>query len=243
MTSTGTMNTYRKTAIAVGAFFVIGTVAGVLSGVFSGGVIDDPDYLVKFAANRDQIIMTVILTLTMAFPLAMVPVLLFPILRRHNETLALGAVVFRGVLEAFGYILIVICFLLLLSLSQEYVKAGAPEASHFQTLGALILEANDWSNDLLAIVFSIGALMIYYLFYQSKLVPRWLSVWGLIGATLYLAAPLINMFDPQHSYLTIAAGAGRLMAPLALQEMVFALWMIVKGFNPSAIASLSAKQN
>jgi hypothetical protein len=86
----------------------------------------------------------------------------------------------------------------------------------------------------LEIVFSLGALMIYYLFYQSKLIPRWLSVWGLIGAILYLAAGLFAIFSVDFSIL--------LEAPLALQEMVLAVWLIVKGFNPSAIASESVKQ-
>jgi hypothetical protein len=59
-------------------------------------------------------------------------------------------------------------------------------------------------------------------------VPRWLSVWGLVGAALYIVPPLGSMFG--HSL-------GVLMAPLALQEMVMAVWLIAKGFNPSAVAS------
>ena len=88
-------------------------------------------------------------------------------------------------------IAIVICWLLLIILSQEYVKAGAPDASYFQTLGTLLLEAANWFGYIISIVFSIGALMIYYLFYQTKLIPRWLSVWGLIGAPLALVASLL----------------------------------------------------
>ena len=177
----------------------------------------------------------------MGFALAMVPVMLFPIFKKYNEALALGSVVFRGALEAVMYIAIVISWLLLITVSQEYVKAGAPDASYFQTLGTSLLEALHWFDHILAIVFSLGALMIYYLFYQSKLIPRWLSVWGIIGALLYLAAALLNLFDPQHPTLSVGSGVGILMAPLAVQEMVLALWLIVKGFNPSAIASGSAK--
>ena len=79
---------------------------------------------------------------------------------------------------------------------------------------------------MLSLVFSLGALMIYYLFYQTHLIPRWLSLWGLIGATLYLAEPLLAMFGAEYEILFIL---------LALQEMVFALWLIVKGFNPSSV--------
>ncbi len=84
---------------------------------------------------------------------------------------------------------------------------------------------------MLSMVFSLGALMIYYVFYQSKLIPRWLSGWGLIGSVLYLVVPLLSMFGSELAILTL---------PLALQEMVLAVWLIVKGFNPSAIASETA---
>jgi hypothetical protein len=227
------MNPYRKTAIIVGALFIIGTVGLVLSVVLVGSILDDPDYLIEFSANENRIIIGALLVLISGFALAMVPVMMFPIFKKYNEALALGSVVFRGALEAVIYIAIVISWLLLLTVSQEYVKTGAPDASHFQTLGTLLLNANDQINPILEIVFSLGALMIYYLFYQSKLIPRWLSVWGLIGAILYLATGLFAMFSVDF---------GILLAPLALQEMVLAVWLIVKGFNPSAIASESVKQ-
>ncbi len=221
----------RKTAIIVGVLFIIGTVAGVLSVLFTGPILDDPDYLTKVSSNQNQIIVGALLVLIMGFALAMVPVMMFPIFRKYNEPLAVGSIVFRGVLEAVTYIAIVLSWLLLLTLSREYVKAGAPDASYFQTLGALLRIAGDWIAQILAIVFSLGALAIYYLFYQSKLIPRWLSIWGLIGAILYLVAPLLAMFG---SVLDI------LMAPLALQEMVLAVWLIVKGLNSSENTSGSA---
>ncbi len=226
------MNSYRKTAIIVGVLFIIGTAAGVLSVVLTGSILDDPDYLIEVSANENQIIIGALFVLIMGFALAMVPVMLFPIFKKHNYALALGAVVFRGALEAVTYIGIAISWLLLLTLSQEFVKAGAPDASFFQTSGELLLAAGDWIGQMLSLVFSLGALMIYYLFYQSKLIPRWLSGWGLVGAILFLATPLLSMFG---------YGLGILVAPLAVQEMVLAVWLIVKGFNSSAIASESAK--
>jgi len=217
----------------VGALFIIGTVGLALSAVLVGSILDDPDYLIEFSTNENRIIIGALLVLISGFALAMVPVMMFPIFKKYNEALALGAVVFRGALEAVIYIAVAISWLLLLTVSQEYVKAGVPDASHFQTLGTLLLKASDQIASILDIVFSLGALMIYYLFYQSKLIPRWLSVWGLIGAILYLATGLFAMFSVDF---------GILLAPLALQEMVLAVWLIVKGFNPSAIASESVKQ-
>jgi hypothetical protein len=226
------MNPNRKTAIVVGVLFIIGTVGLVLSVLLVGSILNDPDYLIEFSANESQIIIGALLVLISGFALAMIPVMMFPIFKKYNEALALGAVVFRGTLEAVIYIAVAIIWLLLLTVSQEYVKAGASDASYFQTLGTLLLKASTQINPILEIVFSLGALMIYLLFYQSKLIPRWLSVWGLIGAILYLAAGLFAMFSMDF---------GILLAPLALQEMVLAVWLIVKGFSPTAIASESVK--
>jgi hypothetical protein len=220
------MSSNRKTATIVGVLYIIGTVAGILSLVVLGNTLSDSSYLVKVSENQNQIVTASLLVLTMGFSLAMMSVVLFPILKKHNEALALGVVLFRGALEAVMYIAAVICWLLLLTVSQEYVQAGTPDASHFQTLGAVLLKASDQIGSILNIVFSLGALMIYYLFHQSKLIPRWISVWGLIGAVLYLASGLSAMFS---------VDLGFLMAPLALQEMVMAVWLIVKGFNPSAV--------
>jgi len=216
----------------VGVLFIIGTVAGILSVVFTGPILGDPDYLIEASANENQIKLGALLVLIMGFALAMVPVMLFPIFRKYNEALALGAVVFRGALEAASYIAIAICWLLLLVLSREYTEAGTPDAAYFQTLGTFLIEAVDWTSQILAIVFSLGALMIYTLFYQSRLIPRWLSVWGLVGAVLYFATPLLAMFG---------SDLGLLMAPLALQEMVLALWLIFKGFDAPAIDPGAAK--
>ena len=222
------MNDDRKTAIRVGVLYIIGTAAGVLSVVFAGSILGDSNYLIKVSENQNQMVTGALLVLTMGFSLAMMSVVLYPILKRHNETLALGVILFRGALEAVMYIAVVLCWLLLLIVSQEYVQAGTPDASHFQTLGALLLKATDQMDSILRIVFSLGALMIYYLFHQSRLLPRWLSIWGLIGGVLYLASGLSAMFS---------VGLGILMAPLALQEMVMAVWLIVKGFNPMAADS------
>ena len=142
------------------------------------------------------------------------------------------------IVEGIFIIVSAISALLLLTLGRDYV-AGAPDASNFQTLGTVILAEREW-NFLVGthIVLSLNALILNYLFYQSRLVPRFLSVWGLIGAPFILAAGLLSMFGLIPVFSPIA---DLLALPIALFEMVLAVWLIVKGFNPSAIASESAK--
>ena len=84
------------------------------------------------------------------------------------------------------------------------------------------------------IVFILGALMFYFLLYRSKLVPRWISVWGLVAAIPYAAAGVFGIFGTIDSTSTVGSV---LQLPLAVQEMVLAVWLIVKGFNPQAISA------
>jgi hypothetical protein len=223
------MFSYRKSAIIAGVLFIIGDIAGVMSYVVTGGLLDGRDALTKIAASQNQVVLGALLVLVMGLALAMVPVVMFPVFKKVNEVLALGCVVFRGALETVAYMASAGAWLLLVELSREHAEAASPGAPHFQTLSALL--AGPIPAYLTAIVFSLGSLMFYYLFYQSRLIPRWLSVWGLVGAVLYLASPLLDMFGH---------GFGLLMAPLAVAEIVLAVWLLAKGFSAPAVASVAA---
>jgi hypothetical protein len=139
------------------------------------------------------------------------------------------------------YIVGVISLLSLLTLGQEYVLAGSPANTYFQTIGELLLAGRDWGGHVIldVAVFPFSACMLYSLLYQSKLVPRWLSAYGLVGALLYWIAGLMVMFDLIIPLSTVHV---ILQAPLGIQEIVFALWLIVKGFNSPVITAGSEKQ-
>ena len=233
------MNTYRKTAVVVGILFILGTLAGIFSGVLITPITSELTYPLNISASETQWIIGTLLILLMGFPLAMVPVFLYPLLKKHNEVLALGAVVFRGLLEAVCYMCMVISNFLLLSVSQVFGQTGVADTS-MQILGSTLISAGEWTSLLLGIVFSIGGMMIYLVFYQANLVPRWLSGWGFVGAILYLIVHFEGFFGTQQA-LSLGSGLGFLMIPLAIQEMVFAVWLIIKGFNRSSVQDLSAK--
>jgi hypothetical protein len=158
---------------------------------------------------------------------------IYPILKKQNEALALGYVGAR-IVEGVLFIVAILAILTLWTLSQEFVKAGAPDASYYQSLGELLLAVRYWAyNVLWPITLSLGALIFYYLLYQSKLIPRWLSVWGFIGALLFPVAWL-SLFGSTIS--------GPFLLPLVLNEMVLAVWLIVKGFDSPTIVSESEEQ-
>ena len=230
------MNSNRKTAVIVGVLFIVATAAFMLGSALMEPILDAPDYLTAISANENQVAVGALFVLINCAAAVGIAVMMFRILRQHNEIIALGYVGAR-IIEATILVVSVIIPLSLIALSREYV-AGAPDASYFHTLGTLLLAVRDWTHVLgIMIVFSSGALMFYCLLYQSKLIPRFLSVWGLIGATLSLAAGLLGMFG-----LGSSSTITTFMAlPIWVQEMVLAVWLIVKGFNPSAIPSGSAK--
>ena len=142
------MNTYRTNAIVAGVLYIIGTVAGILSLALSQPLRDARDPLAGAAANANQVIVAALCVLLMGLSLAMVPVVLYPVLRRHSEVLALGYVVFRGALETVTCFMTPIAWLLLVALGQSYVQAGAAAASGFQASGALLLKAGGAAHSL-----------------------------------------------------------------------------------------------
>ncbi len=229
------MNLNRKTAIIVGALYIITTVAsGLIVGLLVP-IIEEPDNLINVLANENQLIMGMLSLFISAVAVAGIGIMFYPILKKLNESMGIGYFAAR-LTESFLYILMSIGMLSLLTLSQEFVKAGTPDAFFFQNGGTLIMAASDWAFMFSSIVFSLGALMLYSLLYKSKLVPRWLSAWGLFGAPLFFAAAWLPLFG-YHAGSTIAIS---LSLPLTLQEIVFGGWLIVKGFNSSAIDSGSA---
>jgi hypothetical protein len=229
--------TKRKTAIMVGVLYIIGTVAGILSLVVTGPILESPDYLLQVSMNPNQIVIGALFVLTMGLALAMVPVMMFPILKTYNRALAVGYVVFRGALEAVTYLLFVIGWLALPLISQEFIRAGAAEASFLQALGDLVLRAHDQIVHVLSIIFILGALMFYSMLYQSKLVPRWLAGWGLLAAIPYFVYGVLSLFTLPDSVGTLPI---ILVLPMAVQEMVLAIWLIAKGFNSSPVTFGSA---
>jgi hypothetical protein len=165
----------------------------------------------------------------MGLSLAVIPAVIYPVLKVHNQALAVGYVVFRGALETATYLAIAIGWLLLIPLSQSYAAASTQQAEGFQVLGALLLKEAGIAFTLTAVIFPIGALMLYAAFYQSRLIPRWLSVWGILAVTLHFlytgAYGLYALTSP------VTVNLDFLNLPILLQEMVMAAWLIAKGFT------------
>jgi hypothetical protein len=149
--------------------------------------------------------------------------------------LAIGYLVLRGAVETACYVLSAVSLLLLVPLG-EAMSAGPGTASPVGVrLGKLLLDAVD-VGAVTALVFCLGGVMFYVLLYRSRIVPRWIVVWGLASIPLYVAAYVLAMYGVIG---TDSTAQSLLYLPLAVQEMVLAVWMVVRGFRPAAVAPTS----
>ena len=237
------MNTYRKNAVMAGVLYFLGTVFGISGSVIGGEVLSSltaskplvgVDILGLVAANSSRLTGGAFFYLMMGISLVAMTVFLYPIFRKDSKELAMGMVLFRGALEGTGYLLSTLGILTLVAFGNEYIATGADSAA-LQSMGNVLYQFQAHLAPVGPIFFLIGATCLYLSFYRTRLIPRWLSIWGLIAVVFYMASSLLKFFQMDTG---IGFYLEMVMAP---QEMVMAVWLIVKGFNPSAIAALSAK--
>jgi hypothetical protein len=222
----------RSTALTVGSLYVLATAAGIAAMVTNA-----PALVAEMAVRRDAVLITALFEVVMAVAVTGVAVMFYPVLRRDADTptkqgLALWYVGTR-VIEGALFFVGVLALLSLLGLSEAMAGASAAGASQYEAVGGALKDFFDYSWIAGQTVFCVGAVMLYWLLYVSRRVPRWLSVWGLAAAPLMLVAGFMLPFtgDPNSPL------SGALYAPLGIQEMVLAGWMIGWGLRPSATAA------
>ena len=226
-----------KAAKTAGALFLIAMVTSLGGGIWLETMVAVPDYLATLSASGNQVMLGVLLELVNCAAVVGIAAALYPVLKRQAEGMAMGYVGFR-VIEATVLALAAICPLVLVGLSQAYLAAGSLDAAYHQSLGSPVLGARAQLTGLLTpIFFGLGALLLYTLLYRSRLVPRFISAWGLIAVVLMLAWNLAANFG-------MSSSAGMIFVlPLILNEILLGIWLIVKGFDPSAVAPLPAQSN
>jgi Domain of unknown function (DUF4386) len=215
----------RRTAVVVGVLFISATVASILGSVALGSALEGDDYLANLIGGR--VILASVLFVIAATSAFGTAILLFPILTRHTEGLAAAYFGLRAFENVF-YVAGVVALLMMLTVSQSDA-AGAAASTDLHLVGTALLALHSWAVLLGTLIFAgLGSLTLNYVLYRSRLVPRWLSVWGLIGAAGIFMYGLLGIFG-------VDTGLGSpymlLAMPLAVQEMVFAVWLIVRGLQ------------
>ena len=217
-------HTGNKAVRFVGVLFLAQMTTAVLSySVILEPILYAEDFLVAVSSNSTKVIVAMFLDLATGAFVFGIAVILFPILKKHSERIALWYVGFR-LHEWVTFVISGVLLLTILSISREYVQAVMPESSYMETLGRFLLKARGSTQDLGLIGYCLGTPLFYYLLFRLKLVPRFISVWGLIGVALLSLEIVSNIFGS-------SLGGILIMLPLGLNEVFLGVWLIAKGFN------------
>ena len=226
MTRDGKMNTYRTTARIVGAMYLAGFVVGITGIVLIQSILGAPDHLATLPASSMLLAFAAVLWLMAAAWDAAHGVLMFPVLKQHNsERIAVGYLGFR-IMDGLIIAIMVLFVLVQIPIGSEYLNAGASDASYLQALSTVFMQAQLDAYNIAMITLGISGLILCYSFYKSRLVPRFLAVWGLVGYAVILGGSVVEVLG--FNLLTIHA------IPGGLWEVFIGVWLIVRGFNPSA---------
>ncbi len=227
------MASSNTNARVTGVLFILGTVPVIAAMLLWGQSVSSPDYLSSMAASRVHVLLYALTVMVMGLACAGIGISLYPVLKRYDEGLAVTAMGFR-LMEGTLQIVSAIGIVALLGLSQEFVKAGSPPDSFFQPVGSAIKAVNDWvGNGVYLFPWCIGASIYYAIFFRTRLIPRWLSIWGLLGLALMLVSTFGAMFGLWGSLSSMQI---LFNMPILVQELVLAVWLIVKGFASPAVA-------
>ena len=222
------MSPQRKTAFAAGALYLLSFVS--IPTLFLYNPLRASNYVLGHGSNTG-IIVGAILEVIVAIAGMGTAVALFPVVKRQNEGVALGFVGSRT-LEGAGILAGVACVLSLVTLQQSAVGTSGLATGH-----ALITMYDRIFLLSQSFFPALNALLIGSLLYQSRLVPRWLPLLGFVGATLLVAGDLAVLFG-----LTGQHGAVGVVAfPIAIWEFSLGVYLVVKGFKPSAITALYSR--
>ncbi|MFD2671651.1 DUF4386 domain-containing protein [Marinicrinis sediminis] len=212
----------KRLAAVAGWLLLAGMAAGIGSVV---PVIDSADYLSRAAGQERQVMTGAFFQFMMILPYAGIPVCLYPIFSRAYKGLSLAAVA-CGIMAGVCILAGVIVLLLLLTLSQTFHSTDIPDLAYFQTLGEVLQTARDLINHVATTLTFVAALLLLnWLLYRTRQVPRWLSIWGLVGCALSLLASLLFMAD----FIGLDTPYLTLNVPIAFQQLVLGIWLILKG--------------
>jgi hypothetical protein len=206
----------------------------VIAAVLTSPLLGVPDYLSQVASGEGRMVVAILLLAVMALSCPGIAMALYPVLKKTHPGLAVASVGFRSLEGALLFVGLAF-MAALIPLSREFTQANASTASILQTIGGLLRSTGDWLNNVAALLaFHVGAFMYYLILYHTRLVPRWLSAWGMLADVLGMASAILVLTGSATGFDILQTA---LNLPIGLQELVLAGWLIIKGFNQPALAA------
>ncbi len=229
------MSSHRKIALVTGVFFILTFISAIAGLILYGPVLNDPDYVTGAGADT-RVSLGAFCEVILAITNIGTAVALFPIVKRVNEGFALGYVATR-VLEGTIIVVGIISVLSVVTLRQDFAGAAGADAASLTTAGQSLVAIHDWTF-LFGPDFCAGignGILLGYLMYSSGLVPRRMALLGVIGGPLAVVSATLTLFGLIEQ---TSAPDFLLTLPEIAWELSLGIWLIVKGFNPSAVARI-----
>ncbi len=217
-----------------GILFIAATVSSIIGLKLYDPLLNEPDFLVQAAEHSNQIITGAISELILAATATGTGIMLYPYLKRYNENLGIGYLSFR-ILEVVFIMIGIVSVLTALSVSDYFANGRMPDKATAQSLGLTCIAMHKWTfilgpNFMLA----INTFIYSYVFVRTKLIPVALSVLGLIASCMIMAAAILELFG----IIEQLSVWGILLAlPIALYEMILAVWLLVKGIRKVTVSN------
>jgi hypothetical protein len=233
MTSVGRPEHLRRTALVAGVCYLITFVASIPAVFLLDPVLHDASYIVGPGADT-RVLLGGLLDLVNALACIATAVVLFPVVKRQNEAVALGFVTSR-MFEAAIIVIGVVSLFAVVTLRQDHAGAPGAEDAALLPVGAALVAVRDWTFLLgPGLMPGVNALLLGYLLYRSGLVPRVIPLVGLIGAPFFLVTALATVLGVNEQG---SLWSGIVVVPIFLWELSLGLWLTVKGFTPSPLGS------
>ncbi|MCV2393662.1 DUF4386 domain-containing protein [Actinotalea sp. M2MS4P-6] len=217
------MTPTRRTSLTAGVLFVLATTTALAASAVEPEV-SGTAALAALPGSSPAFLLATLLHLAAAGTSVGIAIALYPVIRAAHATLAIGSVVFRTI-EAVFYAVGAVSLVAVLPLSRELAAAPTDQQATISAIAETMVGQRDHAVMVGVIAFCTGALLYYLAFYRSTLLPRWLSAWGALGALSMLTACALALVAdrPVTGYVVLAL-------PIAVQEMVLAGWLLVRGF-------------
>jgi len=223
------MISHIKSGRIIGVLFLLTMLIGIVGMNLRGlstSLAESPTFLSDIFENSFMMKTAVLLDIIAASISLSIAVILFPIIKHYSQGLALS---YFGLYVTYFVVILVsnIDHLSLLSLSEQFVKTKSLDAGIFNMLGLLQIESYYSSHFLSLIIFSAALAILYYFLYQTKLLPRFLCVWGILAVTIVFTATWLQIFGYDVHFIVYAQNG--------LFMLFFTIWLLVRGFNASTI--------
>jgi len=227
------MKSNSNIAVIAGVFFLLTEVTSITGLLLYDPVLHDPNYIIKATANETRLLWGAFFEIILVFTQIGTAVTLFPILKKYSEGIAIGTVCFR-LMEAIIVVIGIMSILAIVTLNHEYLKEVNPDSTSYLLAGKILLAIHNWTflygpN----LMLGPSTFLTSYLLYKSKLVPRFITILGLVGGPLISFNALLVTFGV---FSQISVWGMALAIPVFVYKVSLAIRLLVKGFNSTSTA-------